>query len=116
MKKILSTIILCLALTAAPAFSHHPAADIVDAEIYEMIDSMVADTPHAELVFDDDMGGGGGSDMTITTRTVRELENMIDDGLLTYISMLDGDVSVNIDFGNEDGVVLNIGQTETGME
>lgn len=40
-------------LAAGSAFAHHPAADIVDPEIYEMIDENVADTPHADLVFDD---------------------------------------------------------------
>ncbi|MFW2372216.1 MAG: hypothetical protein ACN4GM_03780, partial [Gammaproteobacteria bacterium] len=35
------------------AFAHHPAADMVDAEIYSMIDETVSDTPHADLTFDD---------------------------------------------------------------
>ncbi len=56
MKKIITTFALCLALAASPVLAHHPAADIVDPEIYEMIDNMVADTPHADLVFDDEMG------------------------------------------------------------
>lgn len=38
-------------LTSFSAFAHHPAADIVDEDIYEMIDENVADTPHAELDF-----------------------------------------------------------------
>ena len=44
---------LVMALSTTAAFAHHPAADIVDAETYEMIDANVADTPHADLVFDD---------------------------------------------------------------
>jgi len=37
--------------------AHHPAADIVDEEIYEYINNIVADTPHASLTIDE-MGGG----------------------------------------------------------
>jgi hypothetical protein len=33
------------------ASAHHPAADIVDEDVYEMIDENVADTPHAEMDF-----------------------------------------------------------------
>lgn len=45
---------LCASLFASvSAFAHHPAADIVDPEIYETIDENVADAPHADLVFDD---------------------------------------------------------------
>ena len=53
---------LVFAFASSTAFAHHPAADIVDPEIYAMIDENVADTPHADLTFDD-MGGG----MTDTT-------------------------------------------------
>lgn len=34
------------------AFAHHTAADIVDAEIYSMINDNASDTPHADLNFD----------------------------------------------------------------
>ena len=48
---------ILVALTSLlPSFSawgYHPAADIVDPDIYTMIDSLVADTPHADLVFID---------------------------------------------------------------
>ena len=57
MKNILHGIVFAATLTAVSAEAHHPAADIVDEDIYVMIDSMVADTPHADLVFAD-MGGG----------------------------------------------------------
>jgi hypothetical protein len=53
MKKTLLTSALFLSLSATSAFAHHPAADIVDPEIYAMIDENVADTPHADLTFDD---------------------------------------------------------------
>ena len=44
----------CAALFASfAAFAHHPAADIVEEEIFDMIDENVADTPHADLDFSD---------------------------------------------------------------
>ncbi len=53
MRKLTSTAALIVTMAATPAFAHHPAADIVDPEIYSMIDENVADTPHADLVLDD---------------------------------------------------------------
>lgn len=73
-------------------FAHHPAEDIVDEEIFAFIDSMVADTPHATLDFDE-MGN-----MVITTDFVSTAEAMIQQGLLSHISLLDGDVTMTIDF------------------
>ncbi len=96
MKKIITTFALCLALAAVPALAHHPAEDIVDEEIYAMIDEMVADTPHADLVFDDDMGT-----TTITADSVSAAEDLIDDGLLADLSLLDDEVTVTITFGED---------------
>lgn len=53
MKKVLQAAVLTSLLTSFSAFAHHPAEDIVDPEIYEMIDLNVADTPHADLDFTD---------------------------------------------------------------
>lgn len=53
MKKLTSTAALFVTMAATSALAHHPAADIVDPEIYSMIDENVADTPHADLVLDD---------------------------------------------------------------
>jgi len=54
MKIVTYTAAIFMAMTAASsALAHHPAADMVDPEIYEMIDENVADTPHADMVFDD---------------------------------------------------------------
>ena len=108
MQSTLRIAVPAAALAAVPAFAHHPAADIVDEEIYVMIDSMVADTPHADLVFTD--MGGGISEITLTTRTLTSIENMIDDGLLDYASMLDGDVDVGIDFNENGSVTMTITQ------
>ena len=53
MNKLTYTTALFFAMTTTVAYAHHPAADIVDPEIYSMIDDNVADTPHADLVLDD---------------------------------------------------------------
>ncbi len=109
MRKLLQVTALATLLSAPAAFAHHPAADIVDPEIYAMIDSMVADTPHADLVFTD--MGGGLTEITVSSRDLRTLENLIDDGVLEYASMLDGDVDVAIDFVDNGSVTLTISQS-----
>ncbi len=90
--KLILLLILCLALAPAIAIAHHPAEDIVDEEIFAFIDEMVADTPHATLDFDE-MGN-----MVITTEFVSTAEALIQEGLLSHASLLDGTVTVTIDF------------------
>lgn len=51
MKSMLKVALISSVLASFSAFAHHPAEDIVDEEIYEMIDENVADTPHADLDF-----------------------------------------------------------------
>ena len=53
MKNILKLVAAASMFASVSTFAHHPAADIVDPEIYEMIDENVADTPHADMIFDD---------------------------------------------------------------
>ncbi|MBU0481799.1 MAG: hypothetical protein KKG47_11940 [Proteobacteria bacterium] len=110
MKKTLCAIIACLTISATPLFAHHAAEGIVDEEVYEMIDTMIADTPHADMTLDDIAIGM--TEMTITTRTIKSLEVMIDDGLLTYIAMLDGDVSLTIMFNDDNSVTMTVLQQE----
>jgi hypothetical protein len=78
MKKMLSTAVLALAFGSTAAFAHHPAEDIVDPDIYAMIDENVSDTPHADLTFDD-MGSDttsamGGQD--VASDAVAEVEEV----------------------------------------
>jgi len=101
MSKITAILIVCFFLLPVLTFAHHPAADIVDEEIYALIDEMVSDTPHADLEFID----MGNVDITvITTDTVSAAEDLIDEGLLADISLLDGDVTVSIDFIPESAI------------
>jgi len=46
---------LALLLVGANAYAHHPAADIVDPEVYDMIEENISEV-HLDMTFDD-MGG-----------------------------------------------------------
>lgn len=99
MIKMLSVAVALLCFTVGPVLAHHPAEDMVDSEIYAMIDALVADTPHADLIFDDQMG---------LTTTIISIDNvgttdvLIMDGLLDLASMLEGDVELLISFPEQD--------------
>lgn len=60
MKTVLKVAAIASLFATGSAFAHHPAADIVDPETFEMIDENVADTPHADMTADD-MGSDGGN-------------------------------------------------------
>ena len=110
MKIIIAAIAASLAIASSAAFSHHAAEGMVDADVYEMIDTLIADTPHADMTIDD--LGTGLTTVTIDTQTVTQTENMIDDGLLDYASMLDGATSVNISFNPDGTTTTTITQTQ----
>lgn len=108
-----SVVSVILVLIALPVMGHHPAEGIVDDEVYAMIDEMVADTPHALLDFDDmDDDNDMTNETTIETPSLMSLERMIDDGLLNYAAMLDGDVTIAIDLTDGRIVVLTVTQTD----
>jgi hypothetical protein len=100
-----------LLLTAAgAAIAHHAAAGIVDEDIYAMIDDQVSTTPHGEMTLDD--LGGGMTEIFIDQVTMVQVERMIEDDLLIYASMLDGDVTVQITFDGPRNVEMLILQEE----
>ena len=96
MKKIVTAFAIFLALAAGAALAHHPAEDIVDDDIYAMINDMVSDTPHVTMDFDDTE-----DTTTITADSVSVAEDLIDDGLLADLSLLDEEVTVTITFGDD---------------
>lgn len=108
MKRYLIAGATALLFSVGSAWAHHPAADIVDEEIYAMIDALVADTPHADLTFDD--MGGGMSVMTVTAPSSDALADMLDDGALEYVEQLDGRTYVTIEFGADGTATLNVEQ------
>lgn len=91
MKKLLQAILFSAVITAAPAFAHHAAEGVVDEDVYAMIDDLLADSAHA------DMDSTDIANMEITTRSVSQMENLIDDGLLDYAAMLDATVTITFD-------------------
>ncbi len=111
MKKLVALVVVSLVLTvAAVAVAHHAAAGIVDEDIYAMIDALVADTPHGEMTLDD--LGGGMTEITIGQVTIVSVERMIENDLLMYASMLDGDVTVQIAFADPRNIEIVILQEE----
>ena len=71
MKKLLNITAILLFMVSTSVSAHHPLADMVDADIYEMIDSMVAGTPHADMTFDEM------DDVTETTITSRSIVTLV---------------------------------------
>ena len=55
MKKLLLTTAIAIAMSSTVAFAHHPAADIVDPDVYATIEENISDI-HLDMTFDD-MGG-----------------------------------------------------------
>ena len=55
MKKLLLTTAIAMAMASTAAFAHHPAIDIVDEGIYDMIEENISDV-HLDMTFED-MGG-----------------------------------------------------------
>ena len=109
MKKIFQLSALALLIASTNSYAHHPAADIVDEEIYDQIDSMVSDTPHADLTFDE--MGGGMTETTITTDSLSDLETLIvQDDLLEYVELLDGVVEVDLSFNDDSSVTMTVNQ------
>ena len=115
MRKLLTAALVSIAIAAFPAFGHHAAEGMVDDDVYIMIDSLLDGTPHAEMTIDDIATGMTDvTTTTITTNSVTSMENMIDDGLLDYAAMLDGEVEIIISFDSTgSGVTLTIIQTES---
>ena len=107
MKKLLQAALFSTAFAALPAFAHHAAEGIVDDEVYAMIDALLADSAHADMSIDDIANGM--TETTITTRTISQMENLIDDGLLDYAAMLDAEV--NICFADDGSVTMTITQS-----
>ena len=55
MKNKLTPIVLALLLVAVTSYAHHPAADIVDLDVYAMIEENISEV-HLNMTFED-MGG-----------------------------------------------------------
>lgn len=109
-KSVLVVAGLLLLAMAGAVIAHHNAAGIVDEDIYAMIDDLVSTTPHGEMTLDD--LGSGMTEIVIDQVTMVSVERMIEDDLLIYASMLDGDVTVQITFDGPRNVEILILQEE----
>ena len=92
-------------LITTPSFSYYMTKGIVEKDVYEMIDSFVAGTPHADMVLDS-MPETGTTVMTITTDSSKFLEDMVEEGIMDYFSMLDGNVTVVFEYGGDIGTAV----------
>ena len=109
MKKIFALGALTIAFGSMQAMAHHPAADIVDADVYAMIESMVADTPHATMELEE--MGASMTRTTITAPSMEALDALVEEqGLVEYVSELDGFVNVNTSFNYDGSVTITIKQ------
>ena len=111
MRRAVAAVLSVLVLCAVPLWSHHAAEGTVDAEIYEMIDAMVADTQHATWEPPVEIGIGV-FEMELTTRTPKQFETLFEAGLLTQLAMLDGEVVITMTFNRRGGVNLKILQVK----
>lgn len=109
MKNKIRLTTVAMLLASGDLFAHHPAVDIVDEEIYEMIDLMVEDTPHATLSVDE--MGGGMTEASITTDTLSDFEKLVaQEDLLEYVEQLDGTVDVSLSFNDDRSVTMTVNQ------
>ena len=109
MKNKIRLTTVAMLLASGNLYAHHPAADIVDEEIYEMIDLMVEDTPHATLTFDE--MGGGMTETSIITDTLSDFERLVaQEDLLEYVELLDGTVDVSLSFNDDRSVTMTVSQ------
>ena len=111
MKNKIRLTTLAMFLASTNLYAHHPAADIVDEDIYEMIDLMVEDTPHASMTFDE--MGGGMTETSITADTLDDFDDLLEEeDLLEYVEMLEGVVDVSLSFNDDKSVTLTINQVK----
>ncbi|MGD8589648.1 MAG: hypothetical protein PVG22_12545 [Chromatiales bacterium] len=114
MKKFLTTTLLSLAFGCSLVFAHHAAEGIVDDEIYEQIDALLEDTPHADMTLED--LASGSTTMVIEIDDQATYDQLMDDGLDTLINDLVGDTTVIITDTSDGGyliTVVNSGSTLT---
>lgn len=115
MKRLVSILAVLLALAATtPLYAHHAAEGTVDDEVWLMIDSMIADTPHADMVLDPDSETGMWL-IDITVPSARSLETMIDDGFLIYVDMLDNVSGLTIEFNDDRTVTMTVEDNSVDM-
>lgn len=109
MKTTFRIALALMIFAAVPVVAHHMAEGILDEELYDMIDAAVANTPHAELDF---TSIGGRTEITIEAGNLMALENLVDTELISMVGMLDGQVTMDIEFTETRTIYVTIVQLE----
>lgn len=109
MKTTFRIALALMILAAVPVVAHHMAEGILDEELYDMIKIAVANTPHAELDF---TSIGGRTEITIEAGNLMALENLVDTELISMVGMLDGQVTMDIEFTETRVIYVTIVQLE----
>ena len=103
-KKFLVASLMFFIFACMPVYAHHAAEDMVDEDVYNMIDELVEDTPHADMTLEE--LGRGMTELTITTETYSALMNLLNDGLLELVVMLDGKTTITYDVDQGEFLIL----------
>jgi len=74
MNKITSLSTLALLIASTQSYAHHPAVDMVDPEVYAMIEENISEV-HLAMTFDD-MGGNSADAGSEMTSRADEVDNM----------------------------------------
>jgi hypothetical protein len=114
MKRLLTTTLVSFAFICSSVLAHHAADGIVDDEIYEQIDALLDDTPHADMSITD--LASGSTTMVIEIDDQATYDQLMDDGLDLLINDLDGDTTVIITDASDGGyiiTVINSGENNT---
>jgi hypothetical protein len=106
MKQFLTTTLVSIAFSCSLVFAHHAADDVVDDEIYEQIDDLLVETPHADMTLED--LSSGSTTLIIEIDDAETYDQLIDDGLLQLINDLDGDTTVIINDTSDGGYIMTV--------
>lgn len=92
---------------SANLYAHQPQDEIVDEEIYTMVDSFVSDTPPVIQAFDET--GDGMTETSITADSLSMFEALAARGdLHEYVEMLKGVVDTSISFNDNGSVTMTV--------
>ena len=95
MTKILSLSSIALLIASTQSYAHHPAVDMVDPEIYAMIEENISDA-HLDLTFDD-MGGNSTDAGSPADSVDNEVGNMASEMRGSMESDVESEMSSNVE-------------------
>lgn len=123
MKKLSILVVIFLVMVSVNSFAHHPAADIIDPEIYEQIDEMLSQTPHVTII--DDMmtttrlteaADGEIVEIRVLADSMAAAESLINKGIVSFCSMLSGTTTITIEYIKDAVEVESVLQSSSSSE